>query len=119
MSGIKRIQAQRALYKKKGHSLVHDRIHQNGELVQAAIVFALPENFRNIIIWKWKLVDLIIPHSLENVRGEYKSLPWDIKLGQRNPGKSRKPDRIYDLTRAGALIAAEIDRLEWEEKHNG
>lgn len=76
-------------------SFQHDRrLHSDGSLVRAAICYATPEKDR-----------------------EYATLPdgskipvyWPWETGAWNPS----PDnRVRELTIAGALIAAELDRLE-------
>ena len=65
----------------KGWTAEHDDHHQDGELVAAAMVYA----------------DRADPPLAE--------WPW----GEEPAGLGA--DRIRDLTKAGALIAAEIDRL--------
>lgn len=61
----------------------HDDQHVNESLSVAAACYALPANLRFTIMHLW---------------------PWDRKWWKPSP------DRIRDLTKAGALIAAEIDR---------
>jgi len=64
----------------------HDDQWVNGELAQAAVCYAINHTtLRQSITW-------------EN---------WPWALGYRKP-----KDPIRDLVRAGALIAAEIDRLQ-------
>jgi len=67
----------------------HDDEHVDGELAKAAACYALGQP---------------VIHSGRR-GGEVKLWPWDWRWW--NP-----KDRIRDLVRAGALIAAEIDRLE-------
>lgn len=61
----------------------HDDQHANESLSVAAACYALPTNLRFTIMHLW---------------------PWARKWWKPSP------DRIRDLTKAGALIAAEIDR---------
>ena len=82
MNGAELIAAERVRQKsEEGWGSRHDDEHTNGELVAAAVAYAL----RASILWPW-------------------------------PSDFWKPTtRIRDLTKAGALIAAEIDRLLREE----
>lgn len=76
----------------EGWTPAHDDTHTHGELAAAAIAYASP--FESI-----KAVSLI---SGEHVCDVW---PWE--------SDSYKPTtRIRDLVKAGALIAAEIDRLK-------
>lgn len=70
----------------EGWSAEHDLTHKKGELAQAAMVYAMP----------LKLRSHLQPTKL---------WPWNLKFWK--PG-----ERIQELTKAGALIAAEIDRLQ-------
>jgi hypothetical protein len=75
---------------KEGWSPDHDDNHDSCELATAAAFYALPSNWRERCQgdpWKWLW-------------------PWDSE--EFKPG----PDRISELTKSGALIAAEIDRLQ-------
>jgi hypothetical protein len=80
-SGIELITAERQRQaEEENWTIEHDDLQRNGELAQAAAVYAFSPVFR----WYW---------------------PWEES--------SYKPKtRIRDLVRAGALIAAEIDRLQ-------
>jgi len=85
MTGIELIMAERKRQIKEGWDAEHDTQHEDESLVYAAIHYALPDRHREIMnLW---------PPSWCRT--------WD-KAGD---------DRIRDLTKAGALIAAEIDRL--------
>ena len=73
----------------EGWMLEHDSIgNNNEELAQAAALYALPEVFRSY------------EYGLRNI------WPWDFKWWKPTPN-----DRVRELVKAGALIAAEIDRL--------
>lgn len=65
----------------------HDAEHASGDLARAAACYALPEGWRSDDIWPW------------------------------HPGwwKPSPDDRIRELVKAGALIAAEIDRLQAQD----
>jgi hypothetical protein len=74
----------------EGYTAEHDDAHPRGELAQAAMCYT--------------------HHALY---GGYAPLtwPWDYKWWK--PGKGRTVEtRVRALTKAGALIAAEIDRLQ-------
>jgi hypothetical protein len=70
---------------KEGWTFEHDDEHKRGELAMAAACYANPCDHDYIPeVW-----------------------PWDIEWWKPTPD-----DRIRELTKAGALIAAEIDRLQ-------
>jgi hypothetical protein len=70
----------------------HDDEHDNGELVEAAVTYALEATF-----------------NAPTVAGTWKEQfwPWDDEWF-----KLKDNDPIRNLVKAGALIAAEIDRLQ-------
>lgn len=72
----------------EGWTAEHDRQHENGELALAAACYACPIPKR----WKTNFVGTFWPWAME----------W---------WKPTCDNRIRELTKAGALIAAEIDRL--------
>ena len=73
----------------EGYSCTHDDQEIAHQLSNAAIVYATPAPLRHEIMHKW---------------------PWDIK--HFKPDSTATIDgRIRELTKAGALICAEIDRL--------
>ena len=75
--------------KEEGYSWRHDDQETTHQLSDAAIVYATPAPLRYEIMHKW---------------------PWDIKYFK--PDSTATIDgRIRELTKAGALICAEIDRL--------
>lgn len=71
------------------YSLAHDDEHDAGEIARAAAVYAMPPEFRQR---NQDLVAVLTPPH------------WYLKLN--------KGDRVRELVKAGALIAAEIDRLQ-------
>ncbi len=75
---------------KEGYTLNHDSHHVNGELVDAAVLYARPD------------LSGMTLHSGEPPI----DWPWEKEFDKRE-----KHSRIRQLTIAGALIAAEIDRL--------
>ena len=94
MSGLDRIRKERARQRSRRpggefYSLAHDDEHDAGEIARAAAVYAMPPEFRQR---NQDLVTALTPPG------------WYLKL--------KSDDRIRELTKAGALIAAEIDRLE-------
>jgi hypothetical protein len=70
----------------EGWTADHDAQHIGEELAFAAICYALPQDYKT--------------------DGVHSFWPWDQELWKPSPD-----DRIRELTKAGALIAAEIDRL--------
>jgi hypothetical protein len=75
-------------------TLQHDRdMHYEGELASAALTYCMTEDQR---------------YNLKrNGKDVPETWPWDGKWWKPSPD-----DRIRELTKAGALIAAEIDRLQ-------
>ena len=88
----------------EGYAAEHDNQHRLGEIAMAAAVYAAPEDI--FVLRRERVGDV-----------EYKfrhPWPWrlcDNKRGQRREGDTQHSSRIRDLVKAGALIAAEIDRL--------
>jgi hypothetical protein len=104
--GVARIAAERARQiNEKGWTPEHDDTHTRGELALAAVCYASP-----------RLV--YVRHAMAN--GETYKDPWPWETGEDarpyhgNSVLSAGTDeqRIELLVKAGALIAAEIDRLE-------
>jgi hypothetical protein len=69
----------------------HDDLHDDGELLRAALCYATPSGLRDPI-GKGRLP---------------RSWPWEADAWKPTPD-----DRVRELVKAGALIAAEIDRLQ-------
>jgi hypothetical protein len=99
-SGIELISEERERQiKKEGWSALHDSQHKRDELSRAAACYALPHRFRDLLkngrpkLWPWS-------------RDWWK--PGDYVVMEQTPLRA---DRIRELEKAGALIAAEIDRL--------
>lgn len=84
MSGTALIRAERTRQRRLGWTKNHDFRHQQGQLLAAAICYAVPPEHRALILRAYW------PHSFEY----HPSI-----------------DRVRELVKAGALIAAEIDRL--------
>ncbi len=85
--------------KEEGWSSEHDSVYFNNELVLAAISYALPESMR-----EKKTITLDVYDEKETDIPIYFS--WQDKWWKPTP-----EDRTRELVKAGALIAAEIDRI--------
>ena len=88
----------------EGFTAEHDDKHTRRELALAACAYALPKSycFRG---------EYITPQSLFDLTW------WDQKWFKRsNTFNSHPENMIPDLIKAGALIAAEIDRLKRQQK---
>lgn len=68
----------------EGYTAKHDDQHTDSELVEAALCYLLAEQRGRLPVWPWGLSDY----------------------------KPSVSDPIRNLVKAGALIAAEIDRLQ-------
>jgi hypothetical protein len=96
MTGIDRIAAERKRQiKEEGFTAEHDNEFTSGHLAEAAICYAMPEELRN------RPIGIRNPTSLIN-----ELWPWSLVWYSPTPD-----NRIRELEKAGALIAAEIDRL--------
>lgn len=75
----------------EGYTAHHDDEHEyDGQMAQAAACYALPESLR----------------GYDHFKG-VRMWPWDKRYW-----KPRPDNRVAELIKAGALIAAEIDRLQ-------
>lgn len=84
----------------EGYKPEHDDTHEMGELASAAIAYASP--FHSI-------------KALSLISGEHEADVWPWHPSEFRPSEtSGLPSlaRIRDLVKAGALIAAEIDRIQ-------
>jgi hypothetical protein len=94
MTGVQRIAAERRRQTEmEGYSPTHDDEHTQGELGFAAIAYA----------------EMGLPWHEFLEEAAYEMWPWDED--QFKAGGVTIPDHVRNLTKAGALIAAEIDRL--------
>ena len=75
----------------KGYSLQSDLNYENNELVRAAVIYAKPNHYR--------------PFYND---GSKTPIGWPFKDEHWKPSPE---NRVKELQKAGALIAAEIDRL--------
>lgn len=101
VSGVELLAVERHRQKHaKGYDDVHDAGHAPGEILSAAIAYAIFARWqvREHVGWTRAQVDEII---LENW------WPWDER-----EWKPVEDKPIHNLVKAGALVAAEIDRLQ-------
>jgi len=84
----------------EGYTVITDSLYSNNELVRAAICYAAPAGMR-----KDK------PYSDPETVFIPMMWPWAFKHW-----KPTADDRVRELVKAGALIAAEIDRLQIEDR---
>jgi hypothetical protein len=81
----------------KGWTAEHDDRHSAGEIAMAASVYAMTPRERSNEIMRQNFAELL--------------WPWDWRWFK--PAKRKtKAGRIRELAKAGALCAAEIDRLQ-------
>lgn len=80
---------------KEGWTPKHDAGHKNGELANAAATYAMTKEALEVI-------NLNIPEQLQPAVWPFEKIWY----------KPTQKDRIRELQKAGALIAAEIDRLQ-------
>jgi hypothetical protein len=85
----------------EGWTLKHDKDHTHEELVLAAIAYALPKSWRARTIFDHN-PERSLKKSLWRLFWPWREMWW----------KPSGDDRVRDLVKAGALIAAEIDRLQ-------
>lgn len=103
MTGIERIAAERhRQIKEEGWTAEHDDQHRNGQLAKAACCYAAPKRIFELTVYQYG-------------NAYFDPWPWEKKLDKRvkvDPSDLSIKERIRNLEKAGALIAAEIDRLE-------
>ncbi len=95
----------------EGWTHEHDDGHVAGELADAALVYASP---RKLYV-KSDTTGVIVFHELWPHEWESKALPKTDGHGLDRREVTRineQTGRVLELTKAGALIAAEIDRLQ-------
>lgn len=95
----------------EGWTPEHDDEHADGELATAAACYALPSSQRQLedaCIEMDAARGLADPPMPYTVKTRVPRLwPWDPEWWRPTPKK-----RVRELVKAGALIAAEIDRLQ-------
>lgn len=108
MTPIEEIEAERQRQRKvEGWTLAHDNEHTDGSLASAAACYALYGSMRDD--------DRAANEDLDNSEGFISILRsmWPDSWSRQywNP-----KDRRRDLVRAGALIVAELERLDRKER---
>lgn len=94
-TGIEMIAAERERQiSRENWTSEHDDEHKDGELAIAAACYASPQTFYKMIWKNTSVISFVDP------------FPWEPEFDKRT-----KHDRKKCLAIAGALIAAEIDRL--------
>lgn len=95
MEGIERIAAERKRQvEEEGYTTEHDDEHTDGSLAEAAASYCLATSSG--------VNRCALAHDL---------WPWHDGEFNTMASVTKRRDRVRDLTKAGALIAAEIDRL--------
>lgn len=84
----------------EGWTPQHDAEHDEGALLAAALCYATPATDRRFTYKTWAV-------SAQGSTPVPEGWPWDAKWWKPTP-----TDRVRELVKAGALIAAEIDRLQ-------
>lgn len=101
----------------EGWSVNHDQEHILGELAQAAACYALPP--QRVVMSQPPVVNN--PRSVDDVQygPAEEAKPGQIHWPFESEWYKRTPEnRVRELTKAGALIAAEIDRLQRIQSKN-
>lgn len=115
LTGTERIAAERQRQMEvEGWTWKHDDLHDHGEIALAAIAYAspLPVKVRAHVT---KPCGCRSAGECTHISGELQwvdAWPWEQRWWKPDP------DRIRNLVKAGALIAAEIDRLERLKSQN-
>lgn len=106
VTGIDLITAERQRQQdQEGRTAKHDDTHVDGELGAAAACYAMPAQARQLRAAEASGCIGSVLHAL---------WPWGMERWERvadAPASDPVQARIQDLTKAGALAAAEIDRL--------
>jgi hypothetical protein len=98
MTGIERIAAERKRQiKEEWFTVEHDNQRVKGELADAAVCYALSKKDRDL--------DVMVCDGVQYLVNRL----WPFYWVQFKPSPE---NRIRELEKAGALIAAEIDRLQ-------
>lgn len=84
---------------KEGWTQWHDALHTENEIAIAASIYAMPERLRRMR----RVPNALTQRGFINLPVNW---PWHADWW-----KPTQHDRIRELVKAGALIAAEIDRL--------
>jgi hypothetical protein len=104
-TGIQRIIDERSRQiAEEGWTPEHDDEHTDGELALVGALYATPT-----VLWEREMSTRCCVRFCDPWPATWDS-EWDKRLEKRNPRNTTKA-RIRELEKAGALIAAEIDRL--------
>ncbi len=90
-----------------GYTQDHDLQHDDGDLPFAAAVLAAPGT---IYLLRVEPHAAIHPEHGDGGRVEWVE-PWPVGWDRKPVDRSDPLERVEELTKAGALIAAEIDRV--------
>lgn len=102
MTGVELIAAERQRQiSEKGYTAGHDDRHSDGELALAAVCYASPKRLYVKTEYCGDRIDFSDPWPF-----------WDESVSVFCEEELSLLERITLLSKAGALIAAEIDRLE-------
>ena len=111
-SGIELITEERERQvSQEGWTPEHDDEHEGNQIAMAAACYAAPVSLRAEIEVPCNCREAMCPHSAFPPTRWVDAWPWDKKFDKRH-----KHDRLRQLVIAGALIAAEIDRLQRQFK---
>lgn len=93
----------------EGYNWEHDDSHTDGELALAGAVYAIPSDWRTVMAGlngRSNIQRLLWPWEWESFKPKYIKDTTTFTISQNTN------QRIKELVKAGALIAAEIDRLQ-------
>lgn len=103
-TGISIIAEERARQiEKEGYTTEHDTRYTEGDLANAASCYAMTPYKRSYIRYIYNYANGSEPDKDKDMPAFW---PWDKSYWKPSPN-----NRIRELAKAGALIAAEIDRL--------
>ena len=128
MTGAERITMERQRQiEQEGWTAEHDKEHTNGELAMAACCYAMPKRLyvKRETGAKESGISYIDPWPFEDMPGVRYRGDWDKRKEFRRGNYPLWPNELSDgqrldlLIKAGALIAAEIDRLLAAEAAEG
>lgn len=88
----------------EGWTAEHDKIHSQGEIAHAAACYALPDHLHPLSVESGMITGVFLTVK------RHAFWPWS-----RSWWKPTPHNRIKELAKAGALIAAEIDRIQAAE----
>lgn len=108
-TGVGLIAAERVRQiEEEGWTPGHDAGHSQGEIAWAAVCYAAPDRvYREHRMHSGRAIQFIDPWPWDPC--------WDKRVVVAKGQKALLASRVRELVKAGALIAAEIDRLLREE----